>query len=238
MGLRDRLEAGATRVGASARGVAASSAVELAGDRFRGLRGLVKSDDEQLMSGERFLLAIVRAVRDDDRHEDRSLRDVFETARRRRRRLGLASFGAGPLIGVANQLSDLYCETATVCDLADVHDLKLADEQIAAHMLFLWSVTESLEEAQAAVDGNAERSVAAILATKLGERVTGNMPDKLTKRSATKALWDARGLAKDARTSAGSGAIGAVVFTGHRTKQIIKKAEGQLGVRHPPREVG
>jgi hypothetical protein len=40
-------------------------------------------------------------------------------------------------------------------------------------------------------------------------------------------------LVDDAREVARAGSVGGVVFTGHRTKQLIKKAELQLGVRHP-----
>jgi hypothetical protein len=72
--------------------------------------------------------------------------------------------------------------------------------------------------------------VANILAGKLRERAGEQLPDKLTKRSVTKALWDVRGRLGDARKGATTGAVRTVVFTGHRTKKVIKKAEAQLGV--------
>ena len=131
---------------------------------------------------------------------------------------------------MANQLSDLYCETATVCDLADLHGLGLADGQIAAHMLVLWSVTGTLDEARAAIDGTGDQSVARILANRMGDVASARMPDKVTKRSATKALWEIRGVVGDATKGAGPGAVGNVVFAGHRMKKVIKKAELQLGV--------
>jgi len=239
MGLRDRLEGGATRLGTTAREVAASGSIQRATsdslqrgrEGFRGLRAMFSDNDEQSTTFERFLILLVRAVRDDERTEERSARDVFETARSRRRRLGLVSFGAGPLVGVANQVADLYCETATFCDLAQVHGLALNDHQIVAHMLVLWSITDTLDEAKAAIDGSRGRSVAGILSSRVAGRADACLPDKLTKRSATKALWNARGAVADAGKGAGPGAVGNVVFAGHRMKRLIKKAELQLGVR-------
>ena len=205
MGLRDRLRAPA--------------------EGFRGLRRLFADEDEKPTSIERFLLALVRAVRDDEPELDQSARDVFEDARRRRRRLALVSFGAGPLVGVANQVADLYCDTATVCELVELHGLDLRDERVAAHMLVLWSATDSIDEAQAAIDGTGP-PVAVILGGELSERV----PERLTARTAVKALWQARGAVDDLRKGASS-ALGDVVFTGKRTKQLIARAERQLGVR-------
>jgi hypothetical protein len=213
-------------------GAALKSALGQTGDAFRGLR-LLLSDDERGLSAEQFLVALVRVVRDDEQVEERSARDVFEASRRRRRRLGLASFGAGPLVGVATKLTDLYCETATVCDLAEVHDLGLGETQIAAHMLVLWTIADDVEQARAIVDGTSERTVATILTDRLVDRTAERVPERLTKLSAIRALWDARGIVGDARAAAGKGSVGGVVFTGHRTKQFIKQAEQQLGLAEP-----
>ena len=246
MGLRDRLQEGAKSLGTNARDAALrtgtnardaamrTGAAQRASGGVRGLRALFEGEDEQSTSLERVLLGVVGAVRDDNRDEDddeRTARDVFETARRRRRRLGLMSFGAGPLVGVANQLVDLYCETAVVCDLVDVHDLVLEDQQIAAHMLLLWSITESLDEAQATIDGSGPRSISDHLSLRLREHAKEYLPKKQTKRSAIRALWKARGIAGDVRDAAGAGAVGTAFFPGKRTKQVIARAELQLGVR-------
>src|SRR3954451_13453110 len=181
MRLRDRMQAGAARLGGAARDAtreAASAGLRRAPDEgFRSFRELFDDDDEQPVSIERFMLALVATVRGDETEKDRDARDVFETARRRRRGLGLVSFGTGPLVRVSNQVADLYCDTATVCDLAEVHRLGLSDEHVAAHMLVLWSATESLPEAQAAVD---QRLVAALLSTRLAERTGSNVPAQLT----------------------------------------------------------
>jgi hypothetical protein len=227
--IRDRLEAGAARLGETAREVADSDAVQRAGDGLRGFRAML-TDDELSLSIELFLLALVRAVRV-DRAENWSRRKVLRAARRRRRRLAVGSFGAGPLAGVANQLSDLYCETATVCDLADIHNLSLTDEQIAAHMLVLWSLTDTLDEAQAAIDGTSEQSIADILAERLRASAGGRLPENLTKASAVKAIWDTRGLVGDVRRSASTRALGPVLFPGWHAKRVIKRVERHFGLR-------
>lgn len=226
MGWRDRLEENATRLGESARKAAVSAPVE-AGERLRGIRAMLSEEDGQSLSVERFLLTLVRAVRDDEQGEERIAREVYVTARKRRRRLGLMSFGTGPFMGVANQFADLYSETATVCDVAALHGLNLSDEQISAHMLVLWGVVDDHDAAQRAMAG--EPPVATILAKKLYERAAEQLPEKPTKRSVTKALWDVRGAVGDARKSATTGAVRTVAFTGHRTKKLIKSAEAQLG---------
>jgi hypothetical protein len=246
VGLRDRLQEGAKslgtnardaamRTGTSARDAAMRTGAALrASDGVRGLRALLEGDDEQSTSLERVLLGVVGAVRADNRDEDddeRTTRDVFDSARRRRRRLGLMSFGAGPLVGVANQLVDLYCETAVVVDLVEVHELDLDDERIAAHMLLLWSITESLDEAQATIDGSGSRTISDYLTVKFRDHAREYLPSKQTKRSAIRALWKARGIAGDVRDAAGAGAVGTAVFPGRRTKQVIERAELQLGVR-------
>jgi hypothetical protein len=212
-----------------ARKAAASAPMQRAGESVRGIRGMFTDDDDGSLNIEAFMLTLVRAVRDDEQVEERNARDVYVTARKRRRRLALMSFGAGPLVGVANQFADLYCETAVVCDVAALHDLNLSDEQIGAHMLLLWELTNSLDAAQKSIAG--EPPVATILASKLGERAGEQLPDELTKRSVTKALWDVRGTLGDARKGATTGAVKTVMFTGHRTKKVIKKTEAQLGVK-------
>jgi hypothetical protein len=92
-------------------------------------------------------------------------------ARKRRRRLGLVSFGAGPLVGVASQVADLYCETATVCDVVAIYDLDLTDERIAAHMLVLWEIVDDLDAADAAIAG--APSIASLLGGQLLSNADG-----------------------------------------------------------------
>jgi hypothetical protein len=238
MGWRDRLEENAGRLGESARKAAASAPGQIAGEGLRGIRAIFADNDEQQLSVERFLLVLVQAVRDDNQREDHGARDLYVSARKRRRRLGLMSFGAGPLVGVANQLADLYCETATFCDVAALKGLSLSDEQIGAHMLVLWGVTDYHETAQNAIAG--EPPVAGSLASRLREQATAQMPETLTKRSITKALWDARSAIGDARKGATTDAVRTVAFTGHRTKKLIKQVEAQLeaGAHDMPTEGG
>jgi hypothetical protein len=229
MGLRERLEEKATLLGESARKAANSAPAQRLGESFRGLRKMFDGDAEQSLSIDQFLLSLVRAVRVDGQAEERSKRDVYVTARKRRRRLGLISFGAGPLVGVANQVADLYCETAVVCDIAALHGLEMSDEQVAAHMLVLWEVTDDLDVAQRALRG--APPIADLVGVKLMERADEHLPERFTKRSVAKALWDLRGSVGDARKEATSGAVRTVAFAGHRTKKLIKQTEIQLGLR-------
>ena len=227
MGFREQLEEKAALVGDSARTVATSDRMQRVGDGFRGLRALF-ADQDRPLSVEGFLLALVRAVRDDERVVDASRRDIYVLARKRRRKLAVVSFGAGPLVGVANQLSDLYCETAIICDLGILHRLSLSDEQVAAHMLVLWAVVEDIGVAEQAITG--EPSLTRMLGTKLRDRANEQLPDRLTKRSITNALWDVRNATGEVRRGGLWDAIRTVLFTGHRTKNFIKRAEVQLGV--------
>lgn len=107
-------------------------------------------------------LRSLAAVRNDEASQERTRGDLISAARKRRRRLGLMSFGVGPLVGVANQLADLYCETATVCEIASLHDLRLSDEQIGAHMLVIWEIADSYPSACRAMGG--DPPIASILA--------------------------------------------------------------------------
>ena len=217
-----------TQLGSAAREAATSSpSLQKVGDNFRGLRSMLT--DDQAMTPERFLVRLVDAVRVDGRADDRSTDDVYVAAKSRRRRLGLASFAAGPLIGVVSQLADLYCETAVVCDLSDVHGLDLTDEQIASHMLVLWSVTPSLDEAHHAILGTSQHTLAGMLAGQLyGSLGVRDLDAPITKQTAIRALWKARGVIDDVRRGP-TAAAGVVVFAGRRTKNLIRRAERQLG---------
>jgi hypothetical protein len=228
MGLRERIEAGSSLLGEKARQAAASAPVQRRTEELRSLHALL-TDDGQSLSVERFLTVLVGAVRDEEGKE-RAARDIYVAARKRRRRLGLMAFGAGPFVGVANQFADLYCETAVVCDVAALHGVSLSSEEIGAHLLVLWRIVETPEDARRSMAG--DPPVATILARKLRDRLGEQLPEKLTKTSIVKALWDARAALDDVRKGSASnkGAVRTVVFTGHRTKKLIKKTEAQLGV--------
>ncbi len=229
MALRDKLVARAAELGATAADAAVERARDM-GARYRGMQA-VFDDDGQPVSIEQVLAALVAGVKADEHEEDRSARDVFRVARRRRRRLGLLSFGAGPLAGVANCIVDLYCETATVCDLADVHSLSLTEHDVAAHMLVLWEIVDDIDEARAVMKGAGAQSLASIIGGRVQDGVVAHIPHGLSKRAAFRALADARHLMSDARAVAGDGSVRGVLFTGRKTKKLIKNAELQLGVR-------
>jgi hypothetical protein len=199
--------------------------------RYQGLQGVFK-DEDLPMTPENVIAGLVAAVRADDHEEDRSGRDVFKQARSRRRRLGLLSFGAGPLAGVATQVVDLYCETALLCDLVDLHSLNLTNHDIAAHMLVMWGIVDGIDEATSIMSSEGEQSLAEVIGRRVHEQGVHHLPDEPTKSAVLQVLWRARSLPGEVgRTGAGAtGRIGGVVFTGHRTKQLIGQAERQLGV--------
>lgn len=236
MGWRERLESGVARAGNRVQAVAASERVQQAGEGLRGFRELIANED-RVLSVEAYLVALVQAVRDDE-DKDWSMRDLYVRARKRRRRLGLLSLGAGPLAGVANRVADLYCETATVCDISEIHGLGLDDEQIAARMLVLWSVVADRAQAEAAMRG--EPSVTTVLQarlreTELAERAATLLPEEPTKAEVAKALWRAQDLGlgdvfRDGQKAARGQPIRSVAFTGTRMKRFIKRAEAELGL--------
>lgn len=227
MGFLDKLEAKVGQASEGARKLAASGPGQMAGEKLRGLQAMAAELGEAPLSAEGFLLALVRAVREDDPVEDRRARDVYVAARKRRRRLGLLSLGAGPFAGVANQVADLYCETATLCDVADLHGLGLSDEEVGAHMLVLWDISSDHEQALQMVQG--DPPLAQALGARLRDEAGEQLPDQLTKASLTRSFWQARGAVADVRKDA----VRTVVFTGQRTKKVIERAEIQLGVRKP-----
>jgi hypothetical protein len=181
-------------------------------------------DDEQSIGLERALVLLVARVRKDELGERRP-RDVYVAARKRRRRLGMMALTAGPLAGVANQFADLYCEAAIVCDLAALHGVALGDDEAAAHLLVLWGLVGDHDEAKGVIAG--EPPLVGILAGKAMTLTETQRSDLWTRRGAVQALWEVRGAIDDI----GKGSVRAVVFTGHRTKQLIKRTEAQLGVR-------
>lgn len=132
------------------------------------------------------------------------------------------------MVGVANQVADLYCETAVICDLADFHGQDLADAQVVAHLLVLWQIADDFGSARRSIAGNPP--IAGLLGQRLSDDLGRRLPEELTKRSIVKALWDVRADFDAARKGAGGEAIRTVAFSGHRTKKVISRVEMQLGV--------
>jgi len=209
--------------------VADSAPVQAVTDGFTALKALITDEDEREFVVEKALVTMVRGVRDED-DEPLTDRDVEKAAKRRFKRARRAALLAGPAVGTANQLVDLYCETATVCDLDRLHGLGLSDERIAAQMLVLWNVTPDVAQAEAAIRGTGP-SVWAMLTQRFGEQAAAQMPEKRTKTAVIKAMWNARGLANDARERVmGERNITGVMFAGKRVKEFIARAEAALGV--------
>jgi hypothetical protein len=221
--LKDRLRTPAGALGAAAAQAALEHAQQ-AEEKYRGIRAMFEDDGEHV-SIESVLAGLVAAVRDDEQ-QDRTMRGVFKSARARRRKLGLISLGTGPLVGVATHIVELYCEVAVVCDLADLSSVALDDREVAAHMLVLWGLIDDLARASAVMDGRSTESLAAIIGEQMRAEAAEHIPRKLSKRAAIQALADARAVIGDASTAH---SLRGVVFSGHRTKQLIKRGELQLG---------
>jgi hypothetical protein len=192
------------------------------------LTGLVAGPDGAA-SPEGFVLGLVRTARDPE-DEDLTQKQVRKDARKRRRRLGIASFAAGPFAGAAGEATDLYTETATVCDLADLHDLPLSDLDIGAHMLVLWNVAADLGAGRAALDGTGP-SIVALLQARWASSLAEHIPDRWTVVNTIKFIWRVRGLQGDLTDAAASGAFKRVLRAGAQTKEFLARAEAQLGVR-------
>jgi hypothetical protein len=206
-----------------------AESVQRVREGFQNLKTMLADDDEREFVVERALVALVRGVRDDD-DERLTDRDLYKAAKRRSKRARRAALLAGPAAGSANQLVDLYCETATVCDLDRLHGLGLSDEKIAAHMLVLWNVTPELAVAQAALAGTGP-SVSTMLTARFSEHASTLIPDTSDKKATIKALWNARGLANDLRERVvGERNISGVIFAGKRVKTFIARASLALGI--------
>lgn len=204
---------------------------------FRGFRRVVAEGEQTGI--EAYLTGLVAAVRSDSREEEEdeaTRRDVFLRARKRRRKLGLVCLSTGPMAGVASRVADLYCEIATLCDVADLHGLDLDDSRVAAHMLVLWSIVTDQDEAERAMRG--EPPLAQVLEAKLVDRVgfVKAGEEGWTPRSIATAIWDVQNIQTGAalKGAADGQPVRSVLFTGHRTKKVIRRAEVQLGVAPEP----
>jgi hypothetical protein len=226
MTIRGKITAHATQLTVDA-AQAATTRAKGASAGYRGLRSVIGGEDVPITI-ENLLVALVTAVKADAHEDDRSARDVFTAARSRRRRLGLLSFGAGPLTGVATQIVDLYCDTAIVCDLVALHAIALTERQVAARILVLWGIVKSTSEAESVMSGASAQSVAAILGERVRNGTVDRVPDKIDKRAAIRALANARNLGESVRAVTDAGSVSGVIFSGHKTKQTIKRAEVAL----------
>lgn len=224
MGLRDRLKEEVAKAGATASEKArevAAGASESMGPR---LTALVKMDEDRPLTPESFLLKLVDAIR---RDEPRGLldKDVRKAAKRRQRVAG----GIGTLGGLPGlHVASLYCEAALLCDVAELHELDLTDEQVASHLLVLWNAMPELEAAEAALAGTGE-SVISRMASDFSDKVGLKPRDEMTKKDTVQMLWRARGAIEDVAAPE-SASPRDVLLPGKRVKAITEAAERQLGV--------
>jgi len=234
MSLSDRLRAKALDAAERAKAAAAEGAdravsgvreslearLDGAGPR---LLALLRMDDDQPISIEALVVALVDAVRKDGELRELSDRDVLKAAKRRYRRLGTISLPAGPIGG---HLVNLYCEAATLCDIVEVRRAPLSDEEITAHLLVLWGAMADVTGATAAVQGTGPSVLATLVARAKG-RVKLPPPGQATKRSAVVALWSVRGALGDAREIETPG-VRENLFPGSRVKAFIAEANREL----------
>lgn len=233
MTLRGKLAARASEAGIAAAGAAAErtkAATQTAAYGYRGLRSVLDERDGPV-TPELVLTGLVAAVRTDDREEDRSSRDIYRIAKSRRRKLGLLSLGAGPLRGVATQLVELYCETAILFDVAALRSVPLSDSEGAAHMLGIWGLVSDPAEATRVLDGSDGRSLMQILGGRIAAVAIPSSETGWTKRVVIEALFNARSILAAGKAATGKSDVKNVVFAGHHTKRLIRRAERQLGAK-------
>lgn len=193
---------------------------------FAGLRGLARPGEEEPISAEAYLKRLVAAVRRDDDEEDRTGRDVYLSAKRRRRKLGLLSLGTGPFAGVTSQVVDLYCDVAVLVDLSDLHQPGLSNSEIAAHAVLMWGFADSYERAAGAIAS--DPPLAELISKRLGNVAGERMPDKTSPRSIASAIWRARTDVAAVKKASVVGAVKGAAFTGRSTKKAIATIERQL----------
>lgn len=141
----------------------------------------------------------------------------------------MLAFGAGPLRGIAGQVVELYCEIAVLFDVASLHSMPLGDREATAHMLAIWGLASDSSEAAMILDGSSGRSLTQIMAARLTDAVA-SYADLSTKRGVLEALFNVRAAFSAGKAVAAKGSLKDVVFAGHQTKQVIHRAERQLGI--------
>jgi hypothetical protein len=227
MSFKNRMVTRATGAAQAARDAASERL-----DGFRAFRRLIERTPDEDPRFEAFLEGLVRAVRDDELPEDRTEKDVEKTANKRRRRLGATAFATGPLVGATTQLVDLYCDTATMCDVASHRGHELTDAQVAAHMLVLWSVADDFDQAIAAFARDSDGGVTALLSRRLSAYAGTYQPERWTTVGLIKATWNARGLLGDARQRLTTGPVRGVIRPGKQTRDLIRRVDLQLRRTH------
>lgn len=180
------------------------------------------ADDGARLSVEAFLVLLLDAMNAD---EDRMLTggEVEKAGRRRARRAGIVGAFGGPFGLCA---ASLYTEAMLVCDIVDRHGLDLTDEQIAAHLLVLWGLVPTLEEASAAIDGTGPSIAGHVADARL---FNGTPVEELSPRDALMVLWRARQL-MDPDELPGTTKLRHFALPRRRIRRVTEQVEDQLGV--------
>lgn len=188
-----------------------------------GVRLILQVNPDEPITIERLLTRTVQLVRSDEDLGELNDKDVLKASIKRRRRLGTLALPGGPF---AIHAVELYCDVATVCDLADRHDLKLTEEQIAAHMLTLWNLIPDVATAHAAMCRN-EVTLTQHLTESAIDGTVELLPDKLTMRSAVSTISRVR-KAMPEKMVPGRPRVRYTALPRQRTKRFIQDAEAQL----------
>ncbi|MGB1582551.1 MAG: hypothetical protein ACPHCI_02055 [Solirubrobacterales bacterium] len=188
-----------------------------------GVRFILQVDPDRPVTIEDFIARTIQLVRNDDELRQLSDKDVLKASTKRRRRLGSLSIPGGPF---AMHAVDLYCDVATVCDLAERHKLNLTDEQIAAHMLVLWNVIPDLAAAQSAMHRE-EVTLTQHLSAAAVSGAVESFPDQLTVRSTVNTIRKLREAVPD-RLTPGRPRVRHTVLPRGRSKRFISDAEALL----------
>jgi len=231
MGLKDRIASERARVSAQASrlaGAAAAAATDkIAGSDSAGARliAIIRMDDDQALTIESLLVLLVDAVNSDDPTRELTDDDVKKAAKRRGRLAGTAGALGGP---VGLNIASLYCEAEILCDVAERHRLRLADEELAAHLMVLWNLMPDVSSATAAIDGTGQ-SVVARIASHAHARVVTKPREEMTKRDVVRTIWRLRNVMEDVEMP-GSDRYRDAFLPGKRVKAVTQAAEHQLGV--------
>lgn len=197
-------------------GLASSGAIS-------GVRFILKVDPDQPVTIERLLTRTVELVRADEELRQLSDKDVLKASIKRRRRLGTLALPGGPF---AVHAVELYCDVATVCDLADRHKLNLSEEMISAHMLVLWNLLPDVTTAHNAMSRN-QVTLTQHLTELAVNGTVERVPDQLTVRSAVSTIWQLRKAMPDKLTPSRP-KVSAAVLPRQRSKRFIESAEAQM----------
>jgi hypothetical protein len=195
--------------------------------RLTGLRAMLNHDRDGSFSLERFLLLLIQAYRSNAPNVH-SEKELIRFAGHRRRYLGTRCLAAGPFVGLATKIVELYSETATLCDLVSLYGLDLSDHEVAAHLLVLWNITDDIAAASAAVDPDQPGTMAGFAITRARGNVKADASRSVSLLTATKALWGMRGSVGEVRHYTRAQSVRGWLLARKRAKRLSHNLWGRV----------